>query len=281
MPRHNTPLTTGLRGLRARRSLGQNFLVDTGIRDTIIDAAQLHPSDLVIEVGPGAGVLTEGLASRAGKVIAIELDASLVAKLKGKLSRFNNLEIVHADILKLKLEDMLKGASGYKVIANIPYYITSPILHFFAHAVNQPSLMVIMLQKEVAADVVAVAGRMRYLAVAMQLYYSVEPVCRVPAASFYPPPKVDSAVVRFSLLPAPAIAIDDRDKFLAAVHAGFAAPRKQLRNSLAIGLKLDTSAAVEMLRQADIDPARRAETLTLQEWETLYNMVKKEKVSGL
>ncbi len=281
MPRHNSPLPTGLRGLKARKSLGQNFLVDTGVRDTIIEAAQLHPSDLVLEVGPGAGVLTEGLAVRAGRVIAVELDASLVVKLRRKLARYSNLEIIHADILKLKLEDILRGAGGYKVIANIPYYITSPILHFFAHAADKPSLMVIMLQKEVAADVVAAGGRMSYLAVAMQLYYSVEPVCRVPAASFYPPPKVDSAVVRFHLRPEPAVAIDNLDKFLTLVHAGFAAPRKQLRNSLAIGLRLDTPAVGDILGQAGIDPARRAETLALQEWETLYNMLKREKVSEI
>ena len=280
-PRHKAGLSASLRGIKARKSLGQNFLVDTVIRDKIIEAASLQHSDLVIEVGPGAGALTDELAARAGRVVAIELDADLAGKLKKKLSRFGNLEIIHADILKLKLDDLLKCESSYKVVANIPYYITSPLLHYFAHAFTRPSSMVIMMQKEVAEDVIAAKSRMSYLAVAMQLYYDVEKICLVTSSSFFPPPKVDSMVARFRLLSEPALKLRDLAQFLTIVHAGFAAPRKQLRNSLALGLKVDTSTATEMLQKAGIDSSRRPENLTLPEWGRLYNTAKQDKVSEL
>lgn len=279
MPRYKASPPPGLRGISPRKSLGQNFLIDTGIRDVIIEAAQLLPSDVVLEVGPGAGTLTEKLATQLGSVIAIELDSNLAVKLREKLANFNNLKIIQADILKLKLEQILNGAVSYKVIANIPYYITSPILHYFAHAATRPSLMVMMLQKEVAIDVIAAKGRMSYLAVAMQLFYRVKQVCLVSPASFYPPPKVHSSVIRFTLRSEPAIAITNLDKFLALVHACFAAPRKMLRNSLAIGLKLDTRATGDILNQAGIDPSRRAETLTWNEWGNLYNIVERQKLT--
>ena len=257
-------------GLRARKNLGQNFLVDENVRDSIIEAAGLSKDDIVLEVGPGLGVLTEKLAASAARVIAVELDDGLAMRLKNKLVRFANIEVINEDILKLDLGHIFEGVSAYKVVANIPYYITSPILRHFMQAEMKPSLMVIMMQDEVARDIAAKPGAMGFLAVSMRLFSNPEIVCRVPAASFYPAPRVDSAVVKFNMLREPAIMVDDVDGFLELVHAGFAAPRKQLRNSLSLGLKLEPVKADLLLREVGIDPQRRPGTLTLEEWAALY-----------
>jgi 16S rRNA (adenine1518-N6/adenine1519-N6)-dimethyltransferase len=256
-------------GLKARKSLGQNFLVNEAVRDSIIEAAGLSDADTVIEVGPGLGALTEKLAAQAGKVIAVELDDSLAERLKNRLVRFSNIDIINADILGLD-PSALTGGGTYKVVANIPYYITSPILRFFMQAKLRPSLMVIMMQEEVARDVTARPGAMGFLAVSMRLFSVPSMVCRVPADCFYPAPKVDSAVVRFDVLPRPAVEVGDVDGFLELLHAGFKAPRKQLHNSLAIGLGLEPAAADQILKRAGIDSSRRPGTLTLDEWAALY-----------
>ena len=256
-------------GLKARKSLGQNFLVNEAVRDSIIEAAGLSDADTVIEVGPGLGALTEKLAAQAGRVIAVELDDSLAERLKNRLVRFSNTDIINADILELDLSG-LTGGKTYKVVANIPYYITSPILRFFMQAELRPSLMVIMMQEEVARDVTARPGAMGFLAVSMRLFSIPRMVCRVPADCFYPAPKVDSAVVRFDVLPRPAVEVGDVEGFLELLHAGFKAPRKQLHNSLAIGLGLEPAAADQILKWAGIDSSRRPGTLTLDEWAALY-----------
>jgi 16S rRNA (adenine1518-N6/adenine1519-N6)-dimethyltransferase len=256
-------------GLKARKSLGQNFLVDDNVRDNIIEAAGLTAGDTVIEVGPGLGILTEKLASQAGRVVAVELDDSLAERLRNRLVRFSNIEIINADILSLDLNTLIKGGT-YKVVANIPYYITSPILRFFMQAELRPSLMVIMMQEEVALDVTAKPGAMGFLAVSMRLFSIPRMICRVPADCFYPAPRVDSAVVRFDILARPAVEVGDVEGFLELVHAGFKAPRKQLHNSLAIGLGLEPAATEKILMQAGIDSHRRPGTLTLDEWSALY-----------
>ena len=220
-------------------------------------------------MGPGLGVLTEKLASLAGRVIAVELDDNLAERLKNKLVRFSNIHIVNADILSLDLSALVSGGT-YKVVANIPYYITSPILRFFMQAENRPSLMVIMMQEEVARDVTAQPGQMGFLAVSMRLFSVPRMICRVPADCFYPAPRVDSAVVKFDILPRPAVEVGDVESFLEFLHAGFKAPRKQLHNSLAIGLGWEPAAADGILRQAGIDSSRRPGTLTLDEWAALY-----------
>jgi 16S rRNA (adenine1518-N6/adenine1519-N6)-dimethyltransferase len=257
-------------GLKARKSLGQNFLVVDSIGEAIIEAAALSAGDTVLEVGPGLGALTEKLAAVAGRVVAVELDGSLVSKLRKKLGVYGNVSIIHADILKQDLNSLV-GNSSYKVVANIPYYITSPILRYFMRAGRRPELMIIMMQEEVAREVTAPAGKMGFLAVSMRLFSNPEIILRVPAASFYPVPKVDSAVVKFNMLQAPALQIADIDGFLELVHCGFSAPRKQLRNSLAIGLKIEAADAEGILRRAGIDASRRPGSLTLEEWSALYH----------
>jgi 16S rRNA (adenine1518-N6/adenine1519-N6)-dimethyltransferase len=164
----------------------------------------------------------------------------------------------------------LVGVSCYKVVANIPYYITSPILRYFTRADNRPVMMIIMMQEEVAREVTAPEGRMGFLAVSMRLFSNPEIILKVPADSFYPVPRVNSAVVRFNMLPAPALDITDIDGFLDLVHCGFASPRKQLRNSLSIGLKIEAAEADTILRRAGIDPGRRPGALYLPEWSALY-----------
>ncbi|MBN1375369.1 MAG: ribosomal RNA small subunit methyltransferase A [Dehalococcoidia bacterium] len=257
-------------GLKAKRRLGQNFLVDATIRDAVLDGARVLPGDTVVEVGPGLGVLTEKLVAQAKRVVAVELDEDLVGRLTRKLGKSDNLKIVHADILKLDLKKVLEPNTSYKVVANIPYYITSPILRYFTQNEARPSLMVIMMQAEVAEDIAAKPGHMTFLAVSMQLFSRPEIICKVPAASFSPVPKVDSAVVRFNMLDAPAVPADEIDGFLQLVHAGFSAPRKQMRNSLALGLKLGLQSTAGLLEAAGIDPQRRPGNLTLEEWWKLY-----------
>ncbi len=229
----------------------------------------MSPGDTVIEVGPGLGILTEKLAAHAGKVVAVELDDGLAERLRNRLSKFSNIDIINADILSLDITALSKGTK-YKVVANIPYYITSPVLRYFVQAELRPSLMVIMMQEEVARDVTAKPGAMGFLAVSMRLFSIPKIVRCVPADCFYPAPKVDSTVVRFDMLERPAIEVDDIKGFLELVHAGFKAPRKQLHNSLAIGLGLEPAAAEEILERAGIDSHRRPGTLTLDEWSALY-----------
>jgi len=246
------------------------------VGEAIIEAAALESDDTVLEVGPGLGALTEKLALGAGRVVAVELDGSLVSRLRKKMGAYSNVRIVHADILGQDLHSLVKDSS-YKVVANIPYYITSPILRYFMRADRRPQIMIIMMQEEVAREVTARAGKMGFLAVSMRLFSNPEIILKVPAASFYPVPKVDSAVVKFNMLPAPALQIADIDGFLELVHCGFSAPRKQLRNSLAIGLKIEAAGAESILRRSGIDPGRRPGSLSLEEWSVLYRAVGGEK----
>jgi 16S rRNA (adenine1518-N6/adenine1519-N6)-dimethyltransferase len=255
-------------GVRAKKGLGQHFLVDRSVLDKIISAAQLASTDTVIEVGPGLGILTEELLKRAGKVIAIEVDSKLAASLKKRVSNSSNLTVLNANILELNLTE-LASKHGYKVVANLPYYIAAPILRHFLEASPKPSLMVVMVQKEVGQSIVAQPGDMSILGISVQLYGKPAIVDYVPAQSFYPEPKVDSAIVRIEVYPRPAVQVVDIAGFFEIVKAGFSAPRKQIRNSLALGLQLDSTEIVELLKQAGIAPQRRPETLSLEEWASL------------
>ena len=262
-------------GLRARKTLGQHFLVDSGVLDRIVRAAALSSSDTVVEVGPGLGILTRQLSRYAGRVIAVESDEHLAAALPQILTGSDNVTIVNADVLETDPGSILKidlrdpAPARYKVVANIPYYITSPILRQFLEAVWKPSLMVVMVQKEVGQAIVAPPGDLGILAISVQFYGRPSIVGRVPAACFYPPPKVDSVILRIDVYDRPPVDVSDPARFFEVVRAGFSAPRKQLRNSLAQGLKIPPHDAEELLGKAGIDPKRRAETLSLQEWARL------------
>ncbi len=259
-------------GIRPKKRLGQHFLIDEAILDTIVVAAELSRADIVIEVGPGLGVLTAELARGAGKVIAVELDTRLASFLKRRLACLPNVDVINADILKVSPSQLLEGKSDYKVVANLPYYITSPILRHFVEASPKPSLMVVMVQKEVGNAIVAGPGEMSLLAVSLQVYSKPKIVSYVPSQSFYPPPKVDSAIVRFDLLPEPAVKVADINGFFQVVKCGFTSPRKQLHNSLAQGMGVKPAEVALLLERAGIEFQRRAETLSLEEWARLYEV---------
>lgn len=268
-------------GLRARKGLGQHFLIDEGVLQTIIQAAELTPDDTVIEVGPGLGVLTRELAARVARLFSVELDGNLAVLLQKKLDSLSNVSIVNGNILDINPETMLKeaglpeptkGTLSYKVVANLPYYITSPVLRHFLTAPTKPQLMVVMVQREVAEAITAEPGQMSILSVSVQFYSRPEIVSLVPAGCFYPAPEVDSAILRIEVYPTPAVAVSDQDGFFSLVRAGFSAARKQLANSLAQGLKLPKPEALSLLQEAGIVPQRRAGTLTLEEWAGLWRV---------
>jgi 16S rRNA (adenine1518-N6/adenine1519-N6)-dimethyltransferase len=257
--------------VRAKKGLGQHFLVDDGVLRTIIQTAELSPSDLVVEVGPGLGILTEELAKRAGKVIAIEVDSKLASALSQSLSYLSNVTIINADVLQVALKELVGADLGYKVVANLPYYIAAPVLRHFLESPVRPQRMVIMVQKEVAQSIAAAPGKMSILSIAVQLYGKATIVTYVPARSFYPAPKVDSAILSIDVYERPVANVEDVARFFQLVRAGFSAPRKQLRNSLALGLSLPAESAAALLDRAQISPRRRAETLTIEEWTRLYH----------
>jgi 16S rRNA (adenine1518-N6/adenine1519-N6)-dimethyltransferase len=260
-------------GLHAKKGLGQHFLVDGRVLGRIVAAADLTPQDTVIEVGPGLGILTQELVQHAGRVMAIEADAEMVSALGELAARSPNLTIIHGDIMHIDPVSLLSSpnsvASSYKVVANIPYYITSALLRHFMEASRQPTLMVVMVQKEVGKAIVARPGDMSLLAVSIQFYGRPSIVARVPARSFYPPPQVDSVILRVDVYEKPPIDVPSARAFFETVRAGFSAPRKQLRNSLSQGLVIGTQEAVDLLQRAGIDPRRRAETLSIEEWGRL------------
>ena len=266
--------------LRARKGLGQHFLIDEEVLGLIISAAQLTPTDVVMEIGPGLGVLTRELAKQAGCVIAIELDNKLAAILERTLASFKNVVVINEDVLKIEpgtllqehLRPEVSSSSNYKVVANLPYYITSPVLRHFLEASVKPQIMVVMVQKEVAEEIVAKPGRMSLLSISVQLYGEPVIIGYVPAKCFYPAPEVDSAILRINLYPQPAVEISDKDSFFELARAGFSASRKQLVNSLAQGLGVSKTEVLSLLARAKILPQRRAETLTLEEWARLWQV---------
>jgi 16S rRNA (adenine1518-N6/adenine1519-N6)-dimethyltransferase len=270
-------------GLRARKGLGQHFLIDKGVLESTTLAAELTPSDVVIEVGPGLGVLTRELARQVGWLFTIELDSKLAAILQNNLAPFGNVTVINGDILKInpvsllsKVPVSLPGSTetplSYKVVANLPYYITSPVLRHFLEATIKPRLMVVMVQKEVAEAITAGPGRMSVLSMSVQFYGRPEIISYVPAACFYPAPEVDSAILRITVYSQPAVAVADVDGFFNLVRVGFSAARKQLVNSLSQGLKLPKTEVLPLLQEAKIASQRRAETLTLEEWAELWQV---------
>lgn len=269
-------------GLRARKQLGQHFLVNEEVLSSIIEAAQLTPSDTVLEIGPGLGNLTEALARKAKKVIAVELDNRLASFLSKKFSSFHNVIIVARNILDTLPEDLLGTAfpadkhqvnilpTPYKVVANLPYYITAPIVRHFLEATLKPNLMVIMVQKEVAEVITAAPGSMSLFSVSVQFYGKPTIVAHVPSRDFYPPPEVDSTVVRIDVYERPPVMVDDIASFFNIVSAGFSSRRKQIHNALALRLGLDHNQVDACLEQAGIDRQARAQTLSLEQWARLY-----------
>jgi 16S rRNA (adenine1518-N6/adenine1519-N6)-dimethyltransferase len=274
-------------GLRVRKGLGQHFLVDEEVLEAILAAAALTPTDTVIEVGPGLGILTVELAKSAGWVIAIELDNRLTAVLRKTLSPFDNVVVLNEDvlgtdpraILQERAPDLPETLRPYKLVANLPYYITSPILRHFLEASVKPERMIVMVQREVAEAIVAGPGQRSVLSISVQFYGKPGIVSYVSASSFFPPPEVDSAILKIDVYPRPAVDVDEKG-FFRLVRAGFSAPRKQVVNSLAQGLLLPRDEVLVLLEKACIAPQRRAETFTLEEWAQLWRVFGGEKGGG-
>ena len=254
----------------ARKSLGQHFLADRRTAGRILAAADLSPDDLIIEIGPGRGVLTRRLVDRVKRVIAIELDGELAAALASRLDFPANLTCIEADARDVDLAELIAPETSYKVVANLPYYAANPIVRRLLESDPKPDLLVVMVQQEVAKNMVARPGDMGILSVATQFYAKAKMVCSVPPESFRPPPKVTSAVVRLDVLPEPAAEVGSEEGFFKVVRAGFAAPRKQLRNSLSQGLAIEPADGGRILELAGIDATRRPQTLDIPEWASIY-----------
>ena len=273
IPRSTARSTPGSKaGFRQRKALGQHFLVNGRILDRIVAAAELTKYDLVVEVGPGAGALTRYLVESAGRVVAVEVDASLAQALAPRLGDPASLTTVEADARTVQIESLVPAGVPYKLVANLPYYAANPIVRRFLEASHKPTLMVLTLQHEVAQGMAAPPGKMTMLSVAVQLFAQPTMICNVPPDSFRPPPKVDSAVIRLDVLPRLAVDIGDPDDFFTTVRAGFSSPRKQLRNSLSHGLGVGGSDVHVLLEEASLDGARRPATLTMEEWAHLHRM---------
>ena len=260
---------------RPSKGLGQNFLVDESVLRTITSAAELTPDDTVVEVGPGLGILTSELIKMAGTVIAVEVDSNLAAALKHKFSSNRQFSVVNADILDLDLVELINNHTpasnrAYKFVANLPYYVASLIMRHFLESSLKPSKMVIMVQKEVGQSIVAGPGNMSLISIGIQLYGKPSIIDYIPPQSFHPAPKVDSAIIHIDVYSQPAIELDDIEGFFSVVKAGFSTPRKQLRNSLSIGMGLPTTETAQILEQADISPQRRPQTLSLEEWANVH-----------
>ncbi len=289
--------------------LGQNWLRDKNILRKIISAANLTKDDAVLEVGPGEGILTAELARAAGRVVAVEKDKNLAALLKAKFKDNKNVEIIEGDILKVLndlplykrgIEGDLKNAGKihpnppftkegkvpYKVVSNIPYYLTSRLIRLLLESANPPQDIILMIQKEVAQRICAKPPNMSLLAVSVQFYANAKIIARVSKNAFWPKPKVDSAIIRITpkipptlqrgikgdlknaekILPNPPFTKEGVVNFFRVLHAGFSHPRKQLLNNLSAGLKIPRAKIAAILQSAGLAPTQRAETLSVEDW---------------
>lgn len=273
LPPLNVPELLRRFGLRPDKSLGQNFLVDPEALEAVMASAGVEPGDAVLEIGPGLGSLTRLLAQSARQVVAVEIDADLLPPLKTVLAPFDNVQVIHGDIMTVEpsrlMQPVVAAGSSYRVVANIPYYITSALIRKLLEADPKPGCIVLTVQREVAERITAAPGDLSLLALSVQVYGKPYIAARIPATAFYPPPKVDSAVVRVDLYPGPRIPEQRLERFFRLAKAGFSQKRKTLRNSLSAGLRISPQAAAGLLEQAGIDPQRRAETLSIEEWEKL------------
>lgn len=260
--------TLRARDLRPRKRLGQNFLQDRSFLARIVAAAEASEDDEVLEVGPGTGVLTAELARVCRRVVAVELDDALFTLLTGTIGNEPNVELIHADALAI--DPCAHFAGPYKLVANIPYYITGQLIRSFLESECQPGVLVLMLQREVAERMAASTGRLSLLGVSVQYYAQVRVMGRVPAGAFFPRPKVDSAIVR--LTPYRRRDSAEADAFFHVVRAGFSMPRKQLANTLSAGLSLSRDETNALLASAGVDGRLRPERLSVSDWERLAHV---------
>jgi len=271
--------------VQTKKSLGQHWLFDEKSLNAMLEAGEVTADDVVLEVGPGLGTLTKKLCQKANRVIAVELDEELAENLHTNVARhpepsegseiphdvqndkINNLEIMHGSILDVDLESM---PENYKVIANIPYYLTSNLVRKLLEAKNQPSQIVLLIQKEVAERIVAGPGQHSVLSISVQFYAEAELKQEVPAELFTPPPKVDSQIIKITPRDKPLFTDVDEKDFFKIVRAGFSEKRKKLRSSLSGGLQISKAEVDEWLQKANISPDARAQELSLSDWYALY-----------
>ena len=257
------------RGRVSRRSrLGQNFLIDRRIARRIVSAAELDADDQVLEIGPGRGALTGLIAERCSRLVAVELDSELAAGLPAKLGPDRDVTVVNANALEFDPSEYFD--QPYKLIANLPYYVATAIIRRFLAADPRPQRMVVMVQREVAESIAASPGRMSLISVMVQIHGAVRVVCSVPARAFRPRPQVTSAVIRIDTYDQLVVPVNDPDAFVEFAAAGFRAPRKQIRNSLRLGLNIAADVCSAALAAAQVDGERRPATLSLDEWVRLY-----------
>jgi 16S rRNA (adenine1518-N6/adenine1519-N6)-dimethyltransferase len=246
--------------IRPSKRFGQNFLINENASEEIIKTAELKPNDLILEIGPGTGVLTEKIVKLANKVVIIEKDRNMISILKERFKDIKNIEIIEADILKYQIE-----LKNYKVIGNLPFYLTAPIIRKLLEIENQPSLMALIIQKEVGQRICVNPPKMNLLATSVQIYSHPEIISYIPKTSFWPTPKVDAAVIK--IIPKEnKINKPDSNLFFKIIKAGFSQPRKQLINNLSAGLKIDKNKTGEWLKKNNLSPKQRAETLNIKEW---------------
>jgi 16S rRNA (adenine1518-N6/adenine1519-N6)-dimethyltransferase len=260
-------------GIKPFKGWGQNFLINGGILKKITEAAHLGQNDYILEIGPGIGTLTQELAQRAKKVVAIEKDRKMMQILKETLGDLKNIEIINADALEIIPESLFRK-NNYKVVANLPYNIASAAIRKFLESENQPKEMILMVQKEVAQRICSKPPKMNILAVSVQFYSKPKIISFVSKNSFWPRPKVDSAIIKITVNKEQKIR--NSDLFFKIVRSGFSQPRKQLANNLSKELKLDKEKVKNWLLKNGVQPSQRAETLEIKEWINLAISFKME-----
>jgi len=268
IPPHNAAWLLKKYGLRADKRLGQNYLQDPNALEKILEAAEIQSTDTVLEIGPGLGSLTRYISVSAQQVVAVELDAKLIPILKVILKPYANIRLIQGDILEFTPKE-LALPPDYLVVANIPYNITSAIVRHLLESEKKPRRIVLTVQKEVAERICATPPDMSLLALSVQVYGTPHIMARIPAGAFFPAPKVDSAVVKIEICPEPVIPSPLLPIFFKLIKAGFSQKRKTLRNSLSAGLRISTTETESLLAKAEIDSKRRAETLSLNEWDRM------------
>jgi 16S rRNA (adenine1518-N6/adenine1519-N6)-dimethyltransferase len=266
-------------GLRPDKRLGQNFLVDPAGLEHILQAADLGPNDTVLEIGAGVGTLTARLARQVRQVLAVELDARLIPPLTEVVGGLANVRVIQADILRLDLAPLTRD-EPFRVVANVPYQITSHLLRRLLEMPHGPDRVVLTLQAEVVDRIVATAGEMSLLALSVQVYGAARRMAGIPAGAFFPAPQVDSAVLRIDRHLQPAIPAELLPAFFRLARAGFQQRRKQLRNALAPAVGQPAAAVTRMLAHASVRPEARAQELTLADWERLARVLVAEQGKG-
>lgn len=276
-------------GVTPRKALGQHFLIDEMLLGDIADACLIEPDDIVLEVGAGPGGLTEELLTRARRVVAVEIDEELSALTRSRLADREGLCVVAADVLDFTPSELLlecgeqASPGGYIATGNLPYYITQPVVRRLLEADPAPRRVVVLVQREVARRIVGGPGRESFLSMRTRCFGTAELVLDIPSNAFWPEPKVQSALIRIERPDAPVVGVptEQLPRFFNLLHAGFSEPRKQLHNALRNSLALSREQAMALLAAADIDPAARAQHLSLPDWERLYRLVAREHADTL